>query len=220
MNKTILFFAILFSFHFAHAQKFYVGIKGGVNSSTLTGNDTVRFDKKQLPGFHIGLLANIGVSDVLSLQPEITYSRQGLAVIFKNDPNLDRGKAYINYINVTLLAKAMFGGESIRFFLNAGPYAGYIISGKNVFKYKFFGITVEDKYDFVSKGRGDDLKRLDLGATVGIGATFRAGPGDVVADLRYSLGLGSVSENPLFQKYANSVFSISLGYVIPLGDFY
>ena len=220
MKKILLLLTLLLVFSTAYTQKFYVGVKGGINSSTLTGKDTAVFDKKRLPGFQIGALVNIGVSDVLSLQPELTYSRQGLDGFVKS--GVFKGlyfKAHLNYINLVVLAKTMFGGESVRFFANAGPYVGYMISGSNIL-YDNIGGEAETKYDFVSIKKGADIERLDFGAAAGVGATFRAGPGDVVIDLRYNLGFVTVSEIPLFKKYTNSVFNGSIGYVVPLGDFY
>lgn len=220
MKKILLLLVLSFVFSAAYTQKFYVGLKGGVNSCTLTGQDTTLYSKKRLPGFHIGALVNMGISDLISLQPELTYSKQGIRLNVINPPmlgNIDNIRYYLNYINLTLLAKAMFGGETIRGFINAGPYIGYMLSAKYLYYDIPFNIDKTSKFDFkISK----EINRLDIGGTLGIGLTFRSGPGDLVFDLRYSLGTVSVSEKAPFEKYANSVISGSIGYVVPLGESY
>ena len=221
MKKAILFIIFIFSFFLVSAQKFYVGAKVGLNMATLTGtNDTLL--KKSLQGYHASVLANIGISDVLSLQPELTYSKKGTFFNYSKPQiyGITGLKIILNYINLTLLAKAMFGGETIRGFVNVGPYAGYMINGKI--------LTLVDSKSFANFNfnfnASKEIKRLDLGATAGIGITFRAGPGDVLADFRYSLGLLTVNDDPTRRyykgKYTNSVVDVSIGYVIPLGDLY
>ena len=58
-------------------------------------------------------------------------------------------------------------------------------------------------------------KSVDLGLQMGAGIAIPAGPGKVIVDGRYNLGLSNISdENGMNVK--NRGFAISLGYAIPL----
>ena len=56
-------------------QKATFGAKAGVNFSDITGPDVDSFTGRT--AFHIGGVAEIPVSEVFSVQPELLYSAQG-----------------------------------------------------------------------------------------------------------------------------------------------
>lgn len=100
------------------------GLRGGLNFSTLTNID----DNRTKTDFYVGGLVNIKFNKYFSLQPELTYSRQG-----------DEGREYLgngfnyryvnyelNYLTVGAVAKFNVGGKG--FHLLAGPSLDFKIS--------------------------------------------------------------------------------------------
>ncbi|WP_165396090.1 porin family protein [Flavobacterium sp. J27] len=104
------------------------GIKGGLNYSTVTKGD---FNEGADPrtSYYIGFFGEVPiVRNVLSLQPEIIYSRQG----FENNYTTILGSTYtqeyrIDYINLPILAKIHIGSV---FSIEAGPQFGFKINEK------------------------------------------------------------------------------------------
>ena len=103
---TIIGFSIL-----SNAQDIKFGFKGGVNFSNINGDNLDNIDGRT--GYHIGAVAQVGLTDMFALQPELVYSAQGIE-------NLD-----IHYINIPVLLKFKFAKL---FSVEAGPQLGFIIN--------------------------------------------------------------------------------------------
>lgn len=117
MKKIALIALVLLTGITSQAQvKVNPGFRGGLNVSTLTNID----DNSTKTDFYIGGLVNIKFNKFFSLQPEITYSRQG-----------DEGREYfengssrrlnyeLNYLTLGAVAKYNFKGKG--FHVLAGP---------------------------------------------------------------------------------------------------
>lgn len=118
MKKSIILAFVLFiGLIAAQAQvKVSPGVRGGLNFSTLTNIE----DNNTKTDFYLGGLVNIKFNKYFSLQPELSYSRQG-----------DKGREYfdngnyryvnyeLNYITVGAVAKFNFNGSG--FHILAGP---------------------------------------------------------------------------------------------------
>ena len=113
MRKIALLIALtIFGLTQANAQNF--GFKGGYNYSSFNGDVAKDNTLKGLSGFYIGALLELPLGDVISLQPEVIYSRQGAAwereynlpivgkTTLKNDIKLD-------YLNIPVMAKVNLG---------------------------------------------------------------------------------------------------------------
>lgn len=212
MKKTFFIVASLFVFGAAYAQ-ISIGPKAGVNLSTITGKNSLN-DKKLLPGFNVGAVANIGINGIFSIQPELSFSQQG----YRFGGTILDAPATVtqtfNYINLPVLAKATFGEGNVRGYVNAGPYLGYMTGGKNTVAFE--DSKSSEKIDFANQS---ELNRLDFGIAAGGGALFKAGRGDLMLDVRYQVGLTTVSDDVIFEagRDTNSVLGVSVGYLFPLG---
>jgi len=157
MKKSILFIAALvFSTTFAAAQEYvYFGAKGGLNFSTLSGDGFSDFnDESARTAYHLGLLAEVPVSDRFSIQPEVLYSAQGFDIVRRED-NADI-EHQLDYITVPVLAKLyVTNGWS----LEAGPQVGFVVNEQ-------IGDGDND-IDFYE----DDRKELDM--SLGLGTSFK-----------------------------------------------
>ena len=72
------------------------------------------------------------------------------------------------------------------------------------------------KIDF--KEDSDFYNRFDAGLAAGGGVLYGVGPGNITADLRYQFGLTTITNTSPDSRIKNSVLSISIGYLFPLGS--
>ncbi|MDX1601800.1 MAG: porin family protein [Salinimicrobium sediminis] len=157
MKKSILFIAaMVFSTTFVAAQEFvYFGVKGGVNFSTFSGDGFSDFkDESARTGYHLGLLAEVPVSDRFSVQPEVLYSAQGFDLVRREDNN--DVEHQLDYITVPVMAKFyVFDGLA----LEAGPQFGFVVE-----EAIDFGSTEIERYD---------NNRNDFDLSLGLGASYK-----------------------------------------------
>lgn len=174
MKKSIVLIAmLLLGTVYTTAQEYVMfGIKGGVNFSSVTGDAFSDFeDESARTAFHLGLLAEIPISDRFSLQPEVLYSAQGYDVVrIEDGQDVERR---FDYISVPVLAKLyLIDG----FALEAGPQFSYLVENE--------------------LGRGDDdielsddyLNKFDF--SVGLGASWKLSNFFVYG--RYNVGLTEI----------------------------
>ncbi|MDN3688983.1 porin family protein [Cyclobacterium jeungdonense] len=163
-------FAILLISGTSFAQHVNFGIKGGVNSYTIKGDNTAGFDSKT--SFHIGLIGHIHMANQFALQPELVYSVQGAQNgVAGQDVELD-----LNYVNVPLLFQYMFDNG---FRLQAGPQLGFLASAKS-------GVN-DNKTDVT-----DNFESMDLG--LGVGASYVNPATNFGVDVRYNMGLSNINK--------------------------
>ncbi|RMA66432.1 porin family protein [Ulvibacter antarcticus] len=207
MKKLLLsMIALVFIFQ-ANAQEksvtksLQIGAKAGVNFSTITGDNPAIKGKT---GFHLGGMAEIPISEKLSVQPELLFSSQGAN--YK-----DIGSFNLNYLYVPIMGKYYVMDELS---LEVGPQFGFLLSAKN--KYD------EDDYDLNPTTTGDgnkvgetedvknDVKSLDVGLVFGLGYKLDNG---INFGARYNLGfLDGNNSDDASEEFKNSVIQFSVGY--------
>ena len=125
------------------SQHLNIGIKGGLNTFNIMGNNGTNYQPKI--GYVIGLLGHIHKSNRFALQPEILYSVQGA----KSNLNFSKN---LNYVNIPLLFQYMYNNG---FRLQAGPQLGLLVSAKA--KASSGNVDIKKNY-----------KSTDLGLTLGM----------------------------------------------------
>jgi Outer membrane protein beta-barrel domain len=110
------------------------------------------------PGINIGLLANLPISEQVSIQPEVLYSIINIQT--SKDAN-NHVKSSIGNVLVPLMFNFNFGKNTTKFMLNLGGYANYGLSQST--KVIQAGTTIKDG----SVDLGND--RFDYGLGVGVG---------------------------------------------------
>ena len=200
----------------SYAQTF--GVKAGLNLSNMLvedDDDTYSDDFKVNPGFHVGATAEFPITELFSFETGLLLSTKGVKVseeetfmgeTVKYDQILN-----LIYLDIPLTAKASFDLGGARIYGVFGPYIGMGLSGKSKFEITAMGETETDEEDIKwgSDEDEDDLKRLDLGLTMGAGVEISS----IQIGLSYGLGLANISTyTDGGSKISNRVLGISVGY--------
>ncbi len=193
----------LFLISAIQAQESSVGIKGGLNLSTMStdGNN----DENLKAGFHVGVFNKIALSESFAIQPEVMYSSKGLKISYEDAAFVEgETKFTLHYIDVPV--KLVFN-LSRDFEFQFGPYVGYLMQAKITNDGSLAGIPIESD-DEIDR---DNFKSLDYGLTAGLG--FDLDP--LIIGVNYNLGLSKVADGDvakmLLDDAKNNVIMLSAG---------
>ncbi|SOD15192.1 porin family protein [Pedobacter xixiisoli] len=177
------------------------GVKAGVAFPNLVYSaEGMSASADAKTSFYVGAIADINVSEIFSVQPGLTFMNKGT----KSDA-LDAGASInFSYLELPVNLVANFNAGPGKFFLGAGPYAAYALSGNS----KVDG----EKYDAEFGSGEEQVKRMDFGVNFLTGYKLTNG---LNLHVGYGLGLGNlsnISENGTDLKIKNKVFSVGLGF--------
>lgn len=189
--KKLLIAILLFTSTGVMAQKFQLGLKGGVNISNFTGVPIQNVSKSAYASFIGGGFVNFMIGNNFSIQPEVLFSTQGVSL----DSNGTKSKYKVSYLAVPVMAKFEFNSG---FFLEAGPQFSFKLSE-----------------DVPNSNINTFAKNLDLSLGAGLGYHGKSGFG---IGARYLAGLSKVGDynqtsvqNPNFKNSALNIYvSLSL----------
>jgi len=209
MKKLLIIVFALGMASTSFAQTF--ALRGGLNLANmkLEAEGEESPDTEMSPGFHVGGIVEIPLSEVFAIETGLLLSTKGLKQE-ETDPNFGTSKFVITTYNldIPITAKAYVNaGSEIKIYFNLGTYLGYGLSGK--FKEEYNGTTDEDDIEMGSDPETDDMKRFDFGLLGGAGIEFKS----FQLGAAYSLGLADLFTDPDFGlKMYNRVLAISVGY--------
>ena len=187
----------------SQTTKFQFGIEGGPSLSTLR-YDLFFYPSKYLEagwGGAIGLSFKYDINNRLALKTNLTYELKG---------NTREGDAdyRLNYITLPILLQLKFGKAPL-FFINIGPYLGYLLPVTSSIKYYY--------------------KSIDVGASMGIGLEIPIFQSCGLSfELRNNLGFINISRNATYvdqhgdpvveigELYTNTVIA-QIGFVYNFG---
>lgn len=187
-----------------------LGIKAGINISTLAGEDVD--DANSRTGLMLGGFAEAPLSSTVSLQPELLYTRKGAETSFEGG----NAAFKLDYLQLPVLFRVNIptgGASSLRFqasdggtvsvrpHLYAGPSLAFKLScglsGSEG------GVTVNVDCEEFDANVSDTDFSLVIGGGVSIG--------DFAAGVRYDLGLSNIApENETAVR--NRTFSVYAAY--------
>lgn len=233
LNYFLLFIILVTLTSSAGAQLNF-GIKAGANLSNIHQDYKYRTDEfgtKMKVGFHIGLISDMPLNEMLSLQPGILFTSKGWNFDTDDFNNMIEVDGYrrvsLSYLEIPL--NVAF--KSNAFQVYAGPYLAIGIGGKNKMDYtiSFPGKPVTYKDEWKLKPKFGEVKEADLeeggawyagldyGLNFGLGYTV----GSILIQGGYSLGLGNM--RPKYEddsandrsdhKDSNRVITISVSYL-------
>jgi hypothetical protein len=184
--SVILFCTVFTTFG---QSKIAIGVEGGPNIIFLRGNEIMNQFYDPTIGFSGGATFQYNLGTIVSLHTGLSYERKGAAIrdVVLVDQTGNPTGSYTahfnyNYLNLPILVRASFG-EKTQFFVNAGPYIGYLINQMVV------NSDTKKKYDNTKSN-----KKIDMGVSAGLGILIPFGEKlAFTLELRNNLGLYNVS---------------------------
>ncbi len=186
MKKLIFFTAMLIlPISLVRAQNISFGAKGGLNLSTLKPDLN---DPATRTSFHVGGMAEISLTEMFSIQPELLYSAQGATDESDNDEVVK-----LDYISIPIMAKYYVVNKLS---IEGGPQIGILLKAE----------AEDDGETFDLK---DNTKSTDIGFAFGLGYKL---PNGLNFGARYFFGsdINNVDEDT--DKIKNRVIQLSFGY--------
>ncbi|MCK5823356.1 MAG: PorT family protein, partial [Bacteroidales bacterium] len=180
-----------------------LGIKTGTTISSIKKELATGVDQKMKMGFQIGAIGNFGITDKLSIQPELIYSQKGDIV----DYNGTETKTRENFFGIPILAKFKFiQVGKMKFYANGGTYTNILVGGKVIY-------SGGEEYHL----EDTRYKTVDFGLNVGAGFQYDLDKGDLLVDLRYDFGVID-SDKIETGKNTNRSLGITLTYIYDIND--
>lgn len=194
-NIKSLFFGLLIltvgATTYGQTNKFDIGVEGGPSLIFLRGNDFIDNNHKPTIGFSGGLFFQFNFKKVVSLRTNIAFERKGSILtsqtsdMFGNPLGEITTNTNFDYLALPILVRATFG-KKVQYFVNAGPYFGYLIKQ-----------TFVSKGDNIPTSTSDNTsldKRFDTGISIGLGLSVPIKSKFAFSfELRNNLGLYNVS---------------------------
>lgn len=225
MNRKKLFIVlflingILFS-----QEKISLGLNTGLTYSDFRGNDF--FDNYEYGfDFLIGISFDYKIKDRLFISTDVNYERKSANNFYEASNTVGPGGTIIiigtpigenppdkpelkfqtrfEYISIPILLK-YFVSENNDFYINGGPYLGYLLKIKNI------NDGEESDLDF-----NNDFEKIDLGLTFGIGYNLDLSQKSYLNfELRNNFGLTNIdsNNNNLFNRTKVNSLNLIIGW--------
>lgn len=189
MKKSFLIATLLIAFAAKAQEKFGIGIKVGQNFSSV---NSVAVDRHSA-SYHGGVTAQIGLTEKISLVPEILLSQTKLStnpsiIDVLGDNNLRPETYHLNYLMVPLLVQVKPFSALL---LQAGPQYGILIDQKKDGIENAQLAFKQGEFSFVG------------GAKVNLGGFFVYG--------RYVVGLQDINDLQDQAKWKTTQWQLGLG---------
>jgi hypothetical protein len=158
MKNSFLTFALLLFFHLANCQSFVLGIKAGVNRSSMSTSISNNAISEPNYGLVVGAFSRVGILGFF-LQPEVQYNQRKSSVDLQN--NQGASSQTLAYIDVPLLGGKSFlglarvyAGPNFQFLLDASTSGASLpaFSQTNFNAFAIGGIA----------GAGLDIKKFSI----------------------------------------------------------
>ena len=193
MKKYLFLPALLLMSYYTYCQaKVEVGLKGGLNLSSLN-IDEPEANYKSATGYHFGAYGQVKIAN-LGIQPEILYSVRGTEVNYDN-VKTDFQQDFV-YMDIPVMLKLyLMAGVN----LQVGPQFGVLISAD--------GEVYDPETNTVSSIDEDSYKAADISAALGAGWDA---PFGLNFTARYILGMTDLTSASTDAK--NRTFQLSVGF--------
>jgi hypothetical protein len=187
-------------------QMLTAGIKGGLTSSNMSGEDAGGFRSRT--GVALGGFVVFGLGEVVAIQPEVLFTPKG----GRADAVEGTGGVRLSYLDLPLLfnfTHPAFASPTLRPHLLLGP----VVSLRLRCQVEADLGEEAALLDCDDPLLGGELatRSSDWGVLFGGGVQYGIGPVALVVDARYTLGLVSLDASPASQDVRNRVLSVLLG---------
>ena len=204
--------------------EFAVGVSGGATFSSVTFNPKVLQSKNT--GATFGFTGRMTMGKNVGLQLELNFAQQGWKEKYESPEETEQGEEFptdptkyhyarrLNYVQMPFYTRAQFGGNHVKWFVQAGPQIGYLL-----------GESTRDNLNGATPGRENTQhnmpvqNKFEWGISGGGGIEMRTGIGFFVIEGRYLYSLGDIyhsrKEDP-FPKSSSQVISAKISYLISI----
>lgn len=196
----------------AEAQR-EVGVKLGINMATMSIEPDFGFDPGNRSAFSGGGYLRMPLSGSISLQPELMYMAKGFEADFSEGGFSGTVTLQLDYVEIPVLLRFDFPAGAASPYIIAGPAIAFEASCSIAFAAGGFS---EDGDCDDGDVEGFDRKSLDVGIAGGAGVAIPVGPGNVLVEGRYTLGMMNISDEDQVDL-KNRALSIFVGFAVALG---
>ena len=187
-----------------YGQSLTTGVKVGLNSATTGGSDA---SSQSITSLNAGLFASFDVAGLIALQPELLYTVKGYTASYPvpelqgpipfGSGNLT---AKISYIEIPVLLKLYTSSLGIiKPNIFAGPEVALKLSGTAT------SGSPSSEQDL------QNINSTDFGIIVGAGININLPMTTLMVDIRYDIGMRSLSSIPNPPDIKNRVLSLNAG---------
>ncbi|GAB4019093.1 PorT family protein [Spirosoma sp. KCTC 42546] len=178
-----------------------VGVKGGLNASSLFYDSQGASNKNERIGFHLGIFSQIPVGEFFAVQPELLYMTKGASATYDVIGFTGKNTFKLNYAELPVLATFKLG-QAVE--LQAGPYVSYLLNS-NINSNGDFGTGT-------SAINRDNFNKVDYGIAGGLNLYF----GKAFIGARYEQGLQTIANSgaakTVLGNAKNGVGLLSVGF--------
>lgn len=215
---NVLFVVLMAVTTSAFAQGLTLGMRGGFNYTTVSGEDfyhhpyyvpeQVEIDQSKSfkPGFNIGIDAIHQLNNKMALQAELFYSSEGYKGKWSyNYEGLTSGKftEQYNLLNLPVFFKYNF---TKHLYVMGGPQFSFLLSAKNKGELQpIDGGVIESTTDLT-----DQMNKIGIGITPAIGYDLNK----MSFSLRYYAGLTSLAKEERDIDIKSQVLSVVVSYKV------
>ena len=224
MNRFLLFLSAVSIGSISNLQAqnsmFDLGLEGGPNLSTVNISSPL-FDIDNIKPTVFGsggFIFQYNFKNFLSIKTGFSYQGKGFQIkdlAFSDASGTSIGTGTVStrldYITFPVLVKASFG-KKVQFFVNAGPYAGYLLGKTERSK-----LTLNDSEQVSGNKDMTGLNRWDFGVAGGIGIAIPIRTYWVISvEARNYTGLMDIAESSLI-KWSTNTTDLRVGVAYKLG---
>jgi hypothetical protein len=224
MKKILLLGIVFMTFSFSQAQVFsiggldvgyvYVGPKVGFGSSFISNLAQDEQKTRILLNLQGGIVGKFGITDKLSIQPELILQRKGGKVKqeetqFSSEADY---KTIASYIGLPILAKYSFlKWNDLKFHASGGFYTNISVSQEAKYEY------TDESYEEILES--DTYKSVDFGLSVGGGIEYDIDYGILVGELLVEHGFVDTYENDFIENSnRHTTISVGLTFLLDIVD--
>lgn len=185
----------------AFAQETYLDVVLNYTPTSMSfgdNNKALKDFKKGYWGLQAGASFQMGVTDYLSIVPELYFVMKGTRLEKENPLTMQETKIRFNTLDVPVMIRL----HCDKFYVNAGPVVSYSLGGHIKTKANGELQAQNVKMDF---GSGSDVfNRWDAGIQFGVGYGFQLKKARLLLDLRYHYGMVDVGNgSDMYNRYLN-----------------
>lgn len=223
MKGIALFFLVLLlpMSIFAQSGKSALGIEGGPSLIFMRGNPANDSINDPTIGFAGGIFFQYNLHKAFSIRTNIVFERKGTVASGKtwvtdddgNIKGVSKYKVHTNfdYLSTSILLRVTFG-KKIRYFLNTGPYIGYLTN-------LTFSTRWSDFFPDTTVTDTNLTKRFDTGIVTGLGINLPVTKKILIScELRNNLGLYDLSKSFNMGQLKTNSTNLLIGLSYMLGE--